>query len=281
MEMSVPHRLSSAVAAMLRPLVRVLLRNGIAFGTFSDLAKRVYVDVAAEEFGIEGRKQSISRISVITGLTRKEVLRVRRLPDPGASESAERYNRAARVIGGWVRDRRFWNDLGAPAVLQFDRGERTFTDLVKAYSGDATPRAVLDELLRVGAVERTENGDIRLIGRAYIPRTDETEKLGILGTDVADLIRTIDHNIQRPLEPFFQRKVSYDNLPAEALPEFRAFASARAQTLLEELDQWLSRQDRDANPAAEGTGRMRAGLSIYYFEEDLAHPRASSPTGEG
>jgi len=65
--------LSSAVIQLLRPLVRILLRDHVSHRIFSDLAKRVYVQVAADEFTIHGRKQTISRIAILTGLTRKDV----------------------------------------------------------------------------------------------------------------------------------------------------------------------------------------------------------------
>jgi hypothetical protein len=104
MKSRISHALSAAVVTLLRPLVRLLLRNGVPYATFADLAKRVYVDVAMEEFGIPGRKQSKSRVSIISGLSRKEVLRVKRLPDPDDLGALQRYNRAARVISGWVRD---------------------------------------------------------------------------------------------------------------------------------------------------------------------------------
>src|SRR3972149_9569723 len=103
MGIPISRALSAAVTTLLRPLVRLLLRNGASYGTFSDLAKRVYVDVATEEFGIPGRKQSKSRVSILTGLSRKEVLRVKRLPPTDDLGAGERYNRAARVVAGWGR----------------------------------------------------------------------------------------------------------------------------------------------------------------------------------
>src|SRR5512140_1048053 len=193
METKTIKALSAAVASLLRPLVRLLLRNGIPYRTFSDIAKRVYVDVAMEEFGIPGRKQSKSRVSILTGLSRKEVLRVRRLPSQDDLGAADMYNRAARVIGGWVRDPRFHPESGHPKDLPFDGDASCFRELVKRYSGDAPARAVLDELLRVGAVERTPEGKIRLVERSYIPKTGGIEKIGILGVDTSDLIATIDH----------------------------------------------------------------------------------------
>jgi hypothetical protein len=260
--------LLAAVGTLLRPLVRLLLRNGVPYRTFSDIAKRVYVNVATEEFGIPGRKQSKSRVSVLTGLSRKEVLRVGRLPAPDDLGAVERYNRAARVVSGWVRDTRFHREPGQPMHLPFDEGAACFRELVKKYSGDAPARAVLDELMRVGTVERTQDGKLRLLERSYVPKAGEIDKIGILGVDASDLIATIDHNIQRADAPYFQRKVCYDNLPGEVVGDLKRLASARSQELLELLDGWLSARDRDVNPLVPGTGRKRAGVGIYYFEED-------------
>lgn len=254
----------------MRPLIRILLRHGFSFRSFAEIAKRVYVDIGMEEFGIEGRKQTISRVAVLTGLTRKDVQRILNKTSYEDSETRERYNRAARVVAGWVRDGDFADEHGRPARLPID-GNPGFGLLVKRYSGDVPARAVLDELLRVGTVRRLEDGRVELLSRAYVPRTSDLDKIGILGTDVADLITTIDHNLQRgEWSPFFQRKVMYDNLPGEAIGEFRQISAEQAQQLMERLDEWLSRHDRDVNPRMKGTGRKRAGIGIYYFEEDLA-----------
>jgi hypothetical protein len=267
MEKRIIRAVSGAVTTLLRPLVRLLLRNGIPYRTFSDIAKQVYVDVAMEDFGLPGRKQSKSRVSILTGLSRKDVLRVRRLPPTDDLGAGERYNRAARVVAGWVRDPRFCNGSGNPAELPFEEGSSSFRELVKTYSGDAPARAVLDELLRVGTVERKPDGMIRLLERSYIPKRGEIEKIGILGVDTSYLIGTIDHNIRHPDAPFFQRKVCYDNLPEEALPELEKIAAGRGQALLESLDGWMSTRDRDVNPGIPGTGRVRAGVGIYFFRE--------------
>ncbi len=262
--------LFSAVLKLLRPLVRIFLRNNIPYGIFADLAKRVYVSVASEDFGIPGKKQTDSRISIITGLNRKEVRRVKSLPQLTEEGVAilGRYHRAARVISGWVRDAHFSDDFGQPAELPLEGSGPTFSELVKQYSGDIPVRAILDELLRVGSVMQLDNGFIRLKTRAYLPDTDEGDKLGILGIDVRDLVCTIDHNICSDGDRLFQRKVAYDNLPQDVLPLFRGLTAERGQHLLEEMDRWLAKRDRDANPAVEGDGRKRAGIGIYYFEED-------------
>jgi hypothetical protein len=260
--------LYAAIIRLLRPLARILLRNGVSFSTFAELAKWVYVDVAAKEFGIEGRKQSTSRVSVITGLSRREVMRVRKLPRPDITASTERHNRAARVIAAWRRDSDFLDEHGKPAALSLEGRGATFSELVKRFSGNMPPRAVLDELINVGSVERAEDGRVCLLARAYIPKNLDAHKLNILGTDVQHLIATINRNLDpSSTAPLFQRKVAYDNLPDEVLPRFHRLFARRAQSLLESADQWLAERDRDINPSVKGAGRNRAGFGIFFFEE--------------
>ncbi|MFQ5560845.1 MAG: DUF6502 family protein [Nitrospinota bacterium] len=262
---------TETIIKVLRPLTKILLRNGISFKEFSELARWVYVSVAGNEFQIEGKKQSKSRISVITGLSRKEVQKLKNRDISELIEGSE-YNRAARVINGWVHDKRF-SVKGAPRVLNLEeepnKKELSFKSLIKIFSGDMPFRAVLDELKNVGAVRIVKDDKVELIVRAYIPVGDEEAMVKILGNDVSDLISTVNNNIEHKNEkPFFQRTLSYDNVPLESVPVFQEFSSKEAQTLLEKLNAWLMDHDRDSNPDVKGTGRKRIGLGVYYFEED-------------
>jgi hypothetical protein len=249
----------------------------MAARSFYDLLKRVYVDLAKEEFGINGKKATVSRIAILTGLTRKEVQALLAQPARHHGSAEEEYNRAARVIAGWLKDSKFGDGRGHPAPLPLNGKRGSFEALVKTYSGDIPVRAMLDELLRVGSVEQLRDGRICLRSRGYIPQKSEPEKLNILGIDTADLIATIDHNIYvKPNKPRFQRKVMYDNVPIEAAQEFEAIVAARGQELLEALDRWLSNRDRDVNPTSKGSGRVRVGLGMYHFEE-LLESESSKP----
>jgi len=263
--------LDAALARILRAVARVALRHGVSAKSCMERVKDSYVDAAMQDFVVEGRKPTISRAAVLTGLTRKEIqhrLESRRSAD---ATGEERYNRAARVVAGWVRDADFTDGHGEPLTLPADGASNSFAELVRRYSGDMPSRAVYDELARVGAVESQADGRIRLLTRAYVPTTSDRDKLVILGVDVAALIDTIDHNLGHTGgEARFQRKVMYDNLPLEAIAGFRALSAERAQALLEHLDRFLAQHDRDVNPAVTGTGRVCAGMGIYYFEQAQA-----------
>lgn len=264
----------TALLKLLTPLVKILLRNGVSFKEFAEVAKHAYVRVASEDFKLNGKKQTDSRISTITGLTRKDVLRIRTLATSDNSTLTAQYNRAAKVISAWVQTPAFQDEHGEPALLSINGPDKSFHALVKKFSGDITARTILDELVRVNAVRHTEDGLLELVSRAYIPHADKSEKIKILGTDVSDLINTIDHNIYNTEQKsYFQRKVCYDNLPAELLPGLKTIIEHKAQAALEEMNKNMSACDRDCNADIKGTGKKRAGIGIYYFEEDSEKSR--------
>ena len=265
--MSTEKILHKSILAILKPLVKILLRNNISFPAFNEMARKAYVEVAEEGFVVDGKKQTNSRISTITGLSRKEVKRLQDLPIEVTESHVLKYNRAARVVYGWVHDQRYQKN-GQQLPLKFEGETPSFSQLVKQFSGDVPPRAILDELMRIGLVEKDEQGLFHLLKRAYIPKDGLNEKITYLGKDVSALINTMDRNIyQTDLAPFFQRKVYYDNLPEECIAELKQMISENSQALLEKVDQAMAKNDRDVNPSVEGTGKRAIGVSIYYFED--------------
>ena len=264
--------LTQAICRILRPLLRILHRKGVAFGEFSQLAKQIYVEVSENVLAATGERPTTSRIAIATGLTRKEVAQLRQAANEDGYSPTPSYNRGARVMTGWLQDADFLDANGQPADLPLQGENGSFAALVSRYSGDMPYRAMFQEMERVGAVQLDGEGRVQLRGAGYIPHTNEAEKLVILGTDVAALINTIGHNLitQERRQVHFQRKVSYDNLPEEALPAFKAMVEKDGMDLLLKFNTWLLTQDRDSNPQAGGTGQMRAGVGIYYFEEPVA-----------
>jgi len=259
--------LHEAVLTLLRPLTRILIRNGIAYGTFAEWAKKVYVDVAFEDFGEPGKKQTVSRVAALTGVFRREAKRLREFQPGDDAGAGERYNRAVRVISGWINDTRFQRADGEPADLPVEGSENSFAVLTKDYSGDIPTQAMLKVLKAAGSVREREDGHIQLIKRAFVPSGDALDKLHILGTDAAELFATIDHNLTGdPANLFFQRKVSNPAVRADALPAFRTVSAEKAQALLEELDNWLSQHEvGEASPDSDAEPRYVA-LGIYYSE---------------
>ena len=270
MSSSIQQALLGSVVTLLRPLVRLMLRYGIPFGSFAEAAKQVYVEVADREFRLPGRKQTNTRIAVLTGLTRKEVLRIQRLPDRENVLLDERYGRATRVISGWLNDGEFCDEDGQPAPLPMDGERASFAALVGRYSGDMSVRAVADELMRVGAVRERGDGRYQLVAAAYVPSAGEEEKMAILGSDVAELIATIDYNVDPAIPGTrFQLKVSEEQLTPETVAAFREMTNHHSMALLKNYDKWLADRIRESGKAAPNEKGLRAGVGIYYFEQEL------------
>jgi hypothetical protein len=268
---TLPATLARAVERVLAALFRMLLRHGMSFTAFENIAKRVYVDVALREFSIPGKKPSISRASILSGLTRKEVQRLVAEGQSGATradDAEEHENRAVRVLTAWTRDADFLDEQGQPRALALNDSATSFAALVRRYSGDMPVRAVLDELLRVGTVGRLPDGRLQLLQRAFLPRS-AADKIEHLGSDVADLVHTIDHNIDHgDVDPRFQRRVIYHDMPASVATEFRKLSSAQAMAVLVKLDRWLAAKETEHAAKAQATEpRVRLGMGIYYFQQ--------------
>ena len=261
--------LQAAVLRLLRPLVRLLLHHSVPYETFADLARWVYVDVAEKDFTLPNKKQTTSRISVITGLHRKEVARLQAMDVADNTGAVASFNRAEKVVTAWLHEYPRTDAASRAAPLPLD-GERSFSALVKRYSGDMPVRAVLDELLRVGVAQRLENGDVALLSSgAVVPGAENREALlTLFGHDTTDFIEAISHNVLASNDKkFFQRKAWSDNLPVELLVKANGIARQRGQAIVDELTEELSKLDRDITPAVEGTGRARAVFGVYYYEE--------------
>lgn len=257
--------LQLALYRVLKALAKVAMHYGMSVAAVTELLRRAYVDAAEESLGVDGKKIKSSSICALTGLYRKEVVRIQELPPVDSATVDDRYNRSARVISGWTRDDAYCTKAGRPAVLPFD-GENSFSELVRRYSGDMTPKSMLAELTRLGSVEVTKSDAIKLKNAAFIPQESDLDTLQILGTDTADLIATIQHNMDKPAaRRQFQRKVAYLHIPERHVEEFRVHAAKESQKLLEKLDRWLSK--RDTEDMAEGKPGSRIGLGIFQFSQ--------------
>jgi hypothetical protein len=260
--------LGTALARLLRPLVRLMLKHSFSYSAFEAVAKRVYAECAMEDFALPGRKPSVSRAAILTGLTRKEVNTLLNEPWSGVDADSTHYNRAARVVSAWVRESRFTDAQGTPRALALE-GTDGFGELVRLHGGDVPTRAVLDELERLGSVRVRGDGHIELVQRAFVPSENMVAKISFLASDVADLVETITYNIEQPNahEARYQRRVLHHGIPPEALPAFRTLSGKQAQKVLESLDAWLAEHDLSGVPEQDWGATARVGVGIYYFEE--------------
>ena len=272
-----------AAAAALRPLVTRLLENGVPYGRLEARLRALFVDVAERDLAIPGRRQTDSRIALLTGVNRKEVRRLRGGQGAAPPPASFSRNQAAALISRWMADRRATDRHGRPRAIPYQatRGP-SFVELARAVTVDLPPRALLDELLRTGAVELRRNDLVALRTTAYVPTRGRPEKLAMLAEDPAELIETMLRNVLGDEgEPLLQRKTFYDNLGADGVARVRREMRREGERFLRRVDGLLAKHDRDRNPRAAGGERRYAGLGVYYFEAPRApeKPRAHRRAG--
>jgi hypothetical protein len=264
--------LLSAFKPLMRPLIRILVRNGVSFGEFSELLKTVFVESAQDVLQLPDSRQSVSRIAITTGLTRLEVSRLLTQTDEDAEALAGRLSRVGRLLTGWHQDSDFTGPYGIPYELQFDGalGRRSLSELVRRYTPDVPADEMLDELKRIGAVLDLGNGYIRVLIRSYIPSAADPAKFHAMSVAFTDLAKTLDQNL-RPDEDhkLFERRVWAPNgiTQSDAL-DFDAYVKDRGQQFLESLDDWLSTRETEAmKNGAEH--RVKLGVAMYMFVRPL------------
>ena len=265
--------ISDSALKILRPLVRIMIRNGISCGSFEGLVRKAYVKEAYAINIKNNQKTTVSNVSAQTGLSRKEVKRINELDVANHTDVEQRYNRAIRVISGWLHEPAFTDASGKPKILALSNNSKnSFADLAKQFSGDVPAKTILNLLLAANCVKIISGSDknrkkdsVELIKHAYVPGNDSTEMIAILGTDTNELLNTIDHNlIASDNDKRYQRKVSAAAISPDAIKEFKTISNIHSQVLLEHLNTWLSQNE--ASPDDQDARYVSVG--IYYYEQD-------------
>ena len=259
--------LAKAIVSILRPMIRLLIRFEFTHLELSELVRQTYVEVADSDFAIPDEEMTVSRVAVLTGLSRKEVVRLRELLDENTTSLKQVPNRAQRVVQGWLGDKEFLDRNRKPKTLPVKGSKASFMALVKRYSGDITYGAVLDELNRTGVTSQPDSKKVALINPYYMPYGDDMEKVRILSMCVSDLFKSAVRNIDPDInDKYFQRQVTYNLLDEKSAHEFRLYSTDKAAELMESLNEFLAGKRAAMGKKTKGPSE-RVGMGIYYLQE--------------
>lgn len=196
----IQQQILGAFLIVLRPIARILLRFGIGFREFSETAKTAFVDVASSDYGLRGRPTNISRVAVMTGLTRKEVRRLRDKIDIGEPTVNVKSTPLTEVLHRWYSESEFLDSSGHPAILPFNGDRASFANLVKRFGGDIPPGAMRTELKRVGAIEVSKSGNLKIVKRSVRPEGIHDRLIVALVHGVYPLVSSVAHNSNPDLD---------------------------------------------------------------------------------
>jgi len=270
--------LLAAYRRLLRPLIRILIRNGVVFEEFQEVARRAYIDVALNGMRIDGQENDLGQVTALTGLTNEEVMAIQ---ERGLKERLDtNLNSVSSVLSGWHTDADFTGPYGVPLELRLDADRGTdFRELSRRFAGDAgLADELLGELIESGAVVETDKGWFRAVSRTFIPGIGMPSGMEHLARSVEDFVTTFDFNAQEadPRKRLFERQVyTSDGIRAEDLPRFQEFAYSKAKILLDELDNWLAHLD---TPNQSMTNSVTTGLGIYHYIDQSSNSNSNQNT---
>jgi len=263
--------------ALLRPVASLLLKCGMTWREFAEVSKSVFVAVAGDEYGLNGRPTNVSRVSILTGVSRKEVVRVRALLEQPATTLPNKTTDATRLLSGWHQDAEFVTASGQPRLLAVDGEGATFATLWQRYGGDVPLTSMRKELERAGAITTLPDGRLRAERRYFMPKRFDPQWILNAGSMLGDLGASITHNLdagaappasgrEAPARRFIGRATN-DSIDVTVTPDFEEFVEKKGQEFLERVDKWLT--EHEAKPAAGGTRkRARLGLGVFLIAGD-------------
>lgn len=261
-----PPALLVAVRRMLRPLARLLMAHGIHFPAFTELAKGVFVDVAARDFPDDGSGLSDSRVCLLSGVHRREVKRLR--AEATHYQAPQSVSMGAQIVARWCAEPAYLDHQRWPKPLPRSvgqGGEVSFERLVESVSKDIRPRAVLDEWLRLGVATLDAADCVHLSEAAFVPANGVEEKAFFFGKNLHDHLAAATHNLLDGKPPYLERCVYYDGLSEASVEKLRVLSREMAVATLQEINRQamtLQQQDIEREDADQ---RMTFG--VYFYDE--------------
>ena len=267
---SVQQRMLTALQRVLKPLIRLALAQGVNYPMLLETLKTVFVQVAEEDFKLEKREQTDSRISLLTGLHRKDVHRLRSQPNNIQNQSALA-TLGSQLVGLWVSDPGFIDHDGNPKPLPrlaSIGGDLSFERLVARVSKDIRARPVLDEWLRVGVVYMDDNDCVCLSTDAFVPSAGFDEKLYFFQQNIHDHAAATAHNLMNITPPMLERCVYYDALTPAAISELKVLAETQGMAALKTVNKRAIELQTESADASGADQRFTFALYFYHAKED-------------
>lgn len=271
-----PDLLSRALTSLLRPLVRLCIQAGLTFPAMNDLLRSLYVDVALKDALKDPQSRTDSRVSLITGVHRKEIRRHREQPETAEMASSGSLSLSSRVIALWLARTDLTDAAGRPLPLRRTGPSPSLDALVADVTTDVRPRALLDEWIAAGVATVDDDGMVRLEQAAFVPSGDRDQQMFFFARNMRDHLSAGSRNVTAAPDGarFLDRAAHYDGLSAGAAAEIEAAARLVAESALLDLNRTaMAIADRDDREAAETETRChRVNLGVFVYTE--AEPSA-------
>ena len=273
-----PHYLQ-ALRRVLRPIVRLMIRSGIRYDEFADVARAAYIESAIRDSDRDGRPPTRDQVAWITGISRERVDHYIECDETLPSIKTKLTDVAVEVLHRWYTDSHYLGSSGIPLELEFSAPTGpSFEHLVTQIDAQSNPELILERLLRARSVVRSGDERIRAVSRRFTWPEEVISRSDYWGNTLARVIETHEYNFTtaKADNKRLERSVFADHgLSEQLLPSFHAFAKERADQFLFELDDWLGQHSQES--PNQRAPRVAIGVNVFFYIEsrsDLCPVRA-------
>ena len=270
----------AALRRLLRPLAKLLLGRQVTYPQLASLLKEIFVEVADRDFHLKGKRQTDSRISLLTGIHRKDVRRLRQhSAAPGSAPTS--LSLGEQIHSRWISRPEWLDDTGQslPLPRQAGPGQPSFEALVESVSRDIRPRSVLDEWMRLGVAHLDEEDRVVLDAGAFVPSKGFDEKAFYLGRNVADHLAAAAHNLTHESDTFVERSVYYNRLTEASGRELQALSEEKGMEALQAVNRRAAELQAADRGVPENDQRFSFGIHVFQ-EPDEDGGEGSGPDAD-
>jgi hypothetical protein len=270
MENDIQRQILGAILLVLRPIARALLRVGVGYREFSEIAKTAFVETATTDYGLRGRPTNISRVAVMTGLTRKEVRRIRIKTDASEQTVVMKTTPVSQILHRWYTDEEFLTNTGDPMSLHFDGDGLTFTSLVRKHGGDVPAGAMRTELKRIDAIEQTDSGMLHPTKRAAYNVDLHDRLIGGLAGILYPAALNLAHNLEVDEGPerWVNLAATSKYVRSSDRGRIMRISSDRIVEFVETIDDMYGAYETLYDQDNSADEKLAVGVGVFYFEED-------------
>lgn len=262
-------RVCGAASSVLKPLVRILLRCGVGYGDFADIAKEAYIEAACKDYPVRTKPANIAQVASITGLSRKEVSRLRGKAFNRKIKPVPYRNFPAEILHCWHTDPSFLDSSGGPKPLPFSGQRLSFSSLVRMVSPETHPRALLREMQRARAIANTAGGKLIALRREFVPASIDEKAIEGLQYGLRRLAETVCYNaeVENLKSSKFQRIVHTNRIRVSDVEIVRHSLAAVLASFATRIDDYLtSFHVKSSLSKADNELTCHVGVGLYYFD---------------
>ena len=161
------------IKKVIKPIIELFIVFGISYRSLDIMIKEIYVSISSKKFGKRGRIANNSRISMVTGISRREVRKIKSRLESNPDSQLYSVSPLSKVIKIWVNDYQYIDPKNQPKKLDYKNTKNSFCDLIKKARINATPNSALQEFKRLGLVKINEDEKICLLQNEVINDSNE------------------------------------------------------------------------------------------------------------